>query len=267
MYLKHGEVALIEKYDNKKKETKELSGEIVWIFGQSRAGKATFIKRIISKDKQWQFLKDRIGLNDPVICSEESIKTGKKRDVYALKDEVINLASRGYTVLAKNQRNDKISKHLLEEIATQFPYLKQRIILLYTSSFTVIRHYKDRPRPGLWIPDENNIKALSQETIFRVIELQRLNIEVVWIDANSDEYMIFSDYERREIEVDLLVAKLNILRQIKNSVSFQLGNMIVKAIYRPGKNTVFFPYRLLKLVIRTIKKNHGAPYTFFGSWL
>jgi hypothetical protein len=235
-----------------------LAGEIVWVFGQGRVGKNTMIKRITGNNKQWQFLKDRIGLNDPVIASTESLKTGNKRDVYALKEELIDLANKGYTVLAKNQWHDKISKHLLEEIATQFPYLKQRAIILYSSPFTVIRHYRDRPEPGLQIPDEQTVKALFYETMLYVPDLHKLHLEVLWVDVNNDEYMVLSDGEIRKVEAELLTAQLNTIRAIRDSVSFRLGNILVKAIYKPGKNTVLLPYRMVTLVISEIKRRKRA---------
>jgi glycosyltransferase involved in cell wall biosynthesis len=38
------------------------------------------------------------------------------------------------------------------------------------------------------------------------------------------------------------------LRAVKASLSFQLGNMVVQALLRPGRNTIMLPYRALKLV-------------------
>ena len=41
---------------------------------------------------------------------------------------------------------------------------------------------------------------------------------------------------------------------IKNSFSYRLGNMLVQAVYRPGRNTILLPYRLLCLCIAELKK-------------
>lgn len=37
------------------------------------------------------------------------------------------------------------------------------------------------------------------------------------------------------------------LSEVKNSFSYRLGNMLVQAVYRPGRNTILLPYRLIRL--------------------
>ena len=44
------------------------------------------------------------------------------------------------------------------------------------------------------------------------------------------------------------------LRVIRNSFSFRLGNMLVQAVYRPGRNTILLPYRLFRLCYKEFKK-------------
>jgi 2-polyprenyl-3-methyl-5-hydroxy-6-metoxy-1,4-benzoquinol methylase len=44
------------------------------------------------------------------------------------------------------------------------------------------------------------------------------------------------------------------LQAIRNSFSFQLGNMLVKAAYKPGRNTVLLPYRLTRICCEEFKK-------------
>ena len=41
---------------------------------------------------------------------------------------------------------------------------------------------------------------------------------------------------------------------IKNSFSYRLGNMLVQAVYKPGRNTILLPYRLICLCIAGFKK-------------
>lgn len=41
---------------------------------------------------------------------------------------------------------------------------------------------------------------------------------------------------------------------IKNSFSYRLGNMLVQAVYKPGRNTIFLPYRLIRLCVTQFKK-------------
>jgi len=40
---------------------------------------------------------------------------------------------------------------------------------------------------------------------------------------------------------------------IRASVSFQLGSMLIQAVYKPGRNTILLPYRLVRLSIRELK--------------
>lgn len=43
------------------------------------------------------------------------------------------------------------------------------------------------------------------------------------------------------------------LRRIKQSTSFHVGNLMIKAIRNPGRNTILLPYRLLNLFIKHYK--------------
>jgi len=44
------------------------------------------------------------------------------------------------------------------------------------------------------------------------------------------------------------------LQAVAESFSFRLGNMLVQAVYRPGRNTILLPYRLLRLCYEEFKK-------------
>ncbi len=44
------------------------------------------------------------------------------------------------------------------------------------------------------------------------------------------------------------------LRAVRNSFSFRLGNMLVQAVYRPGRNTILLPYRLIRLFVMEFRK-------------
>jgi hypothetical protein len=41
----------------------------------------------------------------------------------------------------------------------------------------------------------------------------------------------------------------------KNSYAFRLGDLLIKAVTRPGENTVFLPFRLFKLVWEYARRN------------
>jgi len=44
------------------------------------------------------------------------------------------------------------------------------------------------------------------------------------------------------------------LEAVKNSFSYRLGNILVQAIYRPGRNTILLPYHLVRLCVREFRK-------------
>jgi glycosyltransferase involved in cell wall biosynthesis len=44
------------------------------------------------------------------------------------------------------------------------------------------------------------------------------------------------------------------LEVVKNSFSYRLGNILVQAIYRPGRNTILLPYRLFRLCVGEFRK-------------
>jgi len=44
------------------------------------------------------------------------------------------------------------------------------------------------------------------------------------------------------------------LSTVKNSFFFRLGNMMVQAVYKPCRNTILLPYRLIRLCVMEFKK-------------
>ena len=44
------------------------------------------------------------------------------------------------------------------------------------------------------------------------------------------------------------------IRAVKDSFSYRLGNILVQAVYRPGRNTILLPYRLIRLCVMEFKK-------------
>jgi hypothetical protein len=59
------------------------------------------------------------------------------------------------------------------------------------------------------------------------------------------------DVRKVLVERDRLKAQL---RAVRNSFSFQLGNMLIKAAYKPGRNTILLPYRLIRLIFSEFRK-------------
>ena len=44
------------------------------------------------------------------------------------------------------------------------------------------------------------------------------------------------------------------LRVVRSSFSFRLGNMLIQAVCRPGRNTILLPYHLIRLFATELKK-------------
>jgi polysaccharide pyruvyl transferase CsaB len=62
----------------------------------------------------------------------------------------------------------------------------------------------------------------------------------------------------KAINTDSRKKELSELKQVlvavKGSFSYRLGNMLVQAVYNPGRNTILLPYRLIRLCIVEFKK-------------
>ena len=59
--------------------------------------------------------------------------------------------------------------------------------------------------------------------------------------------------EVRELEKELAKQK-GTVRGVRGSFSYKLGNTLVQAAYKPGRNTIFLPYRLIRLCYEESKK-------------
>jgi 2-polyprenyl-3-methyl-5-hydroxy-6-metoxy-1,4-benzoquinol methylase len=57
--------------------------------------------------------------------------------------------------------------------------------------------------------------------------------------------------EEFETERDKLKGQV---QAIKESFSYRLGNMLVQAVYNPGRHTMFLPHRLIRLCVAEVKK-------------
>ncbi len=72
------------------------------------------------------------------------------------------------------------------------------------------------------------------------------------LDTSKGELTVETSAEVR-IERDYLRVKRE-LEAVRNSFSYRLGNILVQAIYRPGRNTILLPYHLIRLCVREFRK-------------
>jgi spore maturation protein CgeB/polysaccharide pyruvyl transferase WcaK-like protein len=58
--------------------------------------------------------------------------------------------------------------------------------------------------------------------------------------------------ERTRLKAELAKEKRTV-QAVRSSISFQVGNMLVRAIRKPGRNTILLPYRIFRLGVRAVK--------------
>lgn len=80
-------------------------------------------------------------------------------------------------------------------------------------------------------------------------EDQRFKAE---LDTSKRKLTVETSAEVR-IERDYLRVKRE-LELVKDSISYQLGSAIVQALHKPGRNTIFLPYHLIRLCVREFRK-------------
>jgi len=76
----------------------------------------------------------------------------------------------------------------------------------------------------------------------------RLQLEQVRVEENV---RLKAEVRKLQKEQDKPTKQLS---TVKNSFSFRLGNMMVQAVYKPGRNTILLPYRLIHLCVTEFKK-------------
>ena len=83
-------------------------------------------------------------------------------------------------------------------------------------------------------------------------------VERVEQEFQHREVALTRECDKRKREAEKFKAEQNKLKSqlgaVKNSFSYRLGTMLVQAVYRPGRNTILLPYRLIRLFVRGLKK-------------
>jgi len=71
-----------------------------------------------------------------------------------------------------------------------------------------------------------------------------------------------SDYRKTDQLKELRTERGKLKRQlraVKDSFSYRLGNMLVLAMRKPGRNTILLPYRLIRLCVMEFRKRKSMP--------
>jgi|GEM_PF-3546760 len=63
--------------------------------------------------------------------------------------------------------------------------------------------------------------------------------------------------QRKLLRVGFSATEQVVRQVVKDSFSYRLGSMLVQAVYKPGRNTILLPYRLLRLCIAGFKKRRN----------
>ena len=96
-----------------------------------------------------------------------------------------------------------------------------------------------------------------------VLERQIDSIELTLVERAEQEFLqrevaLTKELNARKKETEKFKAELakekGTVRVVLSSFSFQLGNMLIQAIRKPGRNTILLPYRLVRLSIMEFRK-------------
>jgi len=124
---------------------------------------------------------------------------------------------------------------------------------------------------GLLVESINKLRRRAFETAVLAekvanddsVGLVRLKNEIQVYIVQSRYYADESDTEKKNVEklrAELNAASRKLAKErrrvqaIRSSVSFQLGNILIQAVRRPGRNTILLPYRVIRLAIGLFRR-------------
>jgi len=85
-----------------------------------------------------------------------------------------------------------------------------------------------------------------------VLEKQIDSIDLALVEREEREFQ-HREVEAKELKAEL-VNERRAVQAIRSSLSFRLGNLLIQALRKPGRNTIFLPYRVLRLGVRALRK-------------
>lgn len=171
----------------------------------------------------------------------------------------------GAMYLYANMYRAPNASHRYREVFFPFPHL-----LFEEEVFS--EYYMKHTRKSKQATRINKLTYAHYKEYFRILNLRIEHESLHRIPLDEDFY----DRFRRELEryprFDLELAFFSVLlrkdspgvkqssgyesrlRAVENSVSYRLGNMVVQAVCKPGRNTVLLPYRLLRLTREALRE-------------
>lgn len=174
-----------------------------------------------------------------------------------------------------NPYRSPTGSHRDKEIFFPFPHLlfEDEVFVEY-----YMKHTGKRMKPTRL----NKLTYSHYKEYFRILNLRIEHEELRKVPLDKDFYNRFKDklecYPIFDLELnafgfllrkDALVAEQSSvrkvlvdqtmldsqLRAVKNSFSYRLGNMLVRAVCKPGRNTILLPYRLIQLARETLRRH------------
>ncbi|MBI4085313.1 MAG: hypothetical protein HY432_02285 [Candidatus Liptonbacteria bacterium] len=163
--------------------------EIVWVYGNSSAGKETFIKTI-SEKKPADVLRGLGWTGKEIIPCMESINwvvqaegDGNEERRGDLPAVIVKLADKPNSVILIKGQNIDLDEDRLRAVKTALPRCKHRTIFINTAS----RETYERQQKKRWWNSERTlaiVKKHAQDQIERLKKLQS-EFEIVTIDGSS----------------------------------------------------------------------------------
>jgi len=173
-------------------------GEIVWVFGSSGSGKATFLKYLC--DKHPKDLIELLGWTDKkIIPCLESLRfiaqysgdpLGTRRE--ELMTVIPKLATTDDAVIIIKGQDLDLKRNRLLRLKKLLPYHKHRIIFLHTSIQELYKRWKSKP---WWHPEdtEETVKEWLKPQITTLLALN-MEFEITALDSSYLNYYCKIDF-------------------------------------------------------------------------
>jgi len=110
---------------------------------------------------------------------------------------------------------------------------------------------------ALRVSAERNLRDLQSEAGKRAQQLEQKEgaIQALKAELARETTRLRTELVRETTRLRAELAKeKRTVQAVRSSLSFQLGNMLIQAIRKPGRNTILLPYRVLRLGIGVVWK-------------
>jgi SAM-dependent methyltransferase len=138
--------------------------------------------------------------------------------------------------------DEKLRSHILEVHCSHVIPKSQKSYLLAALGSVIIG--KGESPPG-W-------QETSQPGEDEVAEMRAALADALASKMNAEQVL-----RHLRSETARLTSEKVTVQEVRGSVSFQLGNLLIEAFYRPSRNTILLPYRLARLCVKGLRKRRN----------